>query len=206
YDVVSSVGITMTALRKDEIEGFASWHEFLKLHQRSTQSYAGGGTIVSAWWRMMVGGYFDPPGTGTQPVSERIAVLFRYYAQQGQLGSFGSALLPACPSDMPEAVEVNAVAEDLLMCQSFISDVRNTLSGRRIFLTKKGYMGFGREDIRAGDVVGILPQVDKPLILRPTGSSATKFVNHGGCYVGGLMHGEALRGFDTASATTIDIV
>jgi hypothetical protein len=67
---------------------------------------------------------------------------------------------------------------------------------RRLFLTKKGYLGIASRSVRPGHVVAVLPGAQVPFILRKenpeSDESAWRLV--GEAYVHGIMAGEAASG------------
>jgi hypothetical protein len=69
---------------------------------------------------------------------------------------------------------------------------QKTLQGRSFFLSAKGYVGIGPDDMEEGDVVAILYGARTPFVLRQTqDQSAWSLL--GDCYVHGIMGGEALN-------------
>ena len=65
-------------------------------------------------------------------------------------------------------------------------------SGRRIFLTEKGFLGLGPPGCRIGDQLTILLGADFPYLLRLDGDYYELI---GETYVEGIMHGEVLENF-----------
>lgn len=79
---------------------------------------------------------------------------------------------------------------------AWISVNQRTL--RSVFLTKKGYLGFGYVGIKSGDVVCILATASVPHLLRRTGDGVYSFI--GEAYVHGVMDGEV----EVASSQLLD--
>ena len=75
---------------------------------------------------------------------------------------------------------------------SFVSSslIRMALSPRGFFLSKQGYMGVARYDVKKGDRICILHGGQVPFVLRQEGSH---YEFKGECYVHGLMDGEGMR-------------
>ncbi|KAK0714092.1 hypothetical protein B0T26DRAFT_650377 [Lasiosphaeria miniovina] len=68
--------------------------------------------------------------------------------------------------------------------------------GRRLVVTRKGYLGAAPRSAQVGDGVYVLAGGHVPFVLRRDqsgGSAPSTFWLVGDCYVHGLMHGEALR-------------
>lgn len=64
---------------------------------------------------------------------------------------------------------------------------------RRLFVTDRGYMGFGPQSIASGDAIFVFPGCSVPLILRKIDEH---YVHQGECFVLGLMDGEAIDALD----------
>lgn len=64
------------------------------------------------------------------------------------------------------------------------------LHGRRMMITRTGFLGLVPEETKVGDTVAILLGCGYPVILRPCGDGY-KYV--GECYIDGLMNGEAIE-------------
>ena len=62
--------------------------------------------------------------------------------------------------------------------------------GRRFFVTKKGYMGMGPQNLKEGDAVVVLFGGQVPYVLRQADDDLYRFV--GDSFVPGLMQGEAV--------------
>ena len=62
---------------------------------------------------------------------------------------------------------------------------------RRLFVTKKGYVGLGAKSVQIGDKVFVLPGGFVPFILRELTEGYYRLI--GEAYVHGLMRGEALK-------------
>ena len=65
-------------------------------------------------------------------------------------------------------------------------------TGRRLFATNRGYIGLGPSEMQEGDHVYIISGGNIPYILRPvSGKRPQTFELVGGCYLHGVMYGEA---------------
>jgi hypothetical protein len=74
-----------------------------------------------------------------------------------------------------------------IFCRFVVRQIASTMSGRRFFITNKGFMGVGPSNARAGDAVCIIFGACTPYVLRQDGD------NHhfiGEAYVHGIMDGE----------------
>ncbi|KAF1998436.1 hypothetical protein P154DRAFT_407830, partial [Amniculicola lignicola CBS 123094] len=61
--------------------------------------------------------------------------------------------------------------------------------GRRIFVSEKGYLGTGVEEVKKGDLVYMVAGADVPYILRPVVGKEHTFTLVGEAYVHGIMDG-----------------
>jgi hypothetical protein len=85
---------------------------------------------------------------------------------------------------------------------AFLERVQCVIWGRRFFKTKgktaknvEPFFGLGPSDLRLGDTVCILFGCSVPIILRKvSGDQNSQFKFIGGCYVHGVMDGEAISG------------
>jgi Heterokaryon incompatibility protein (HET) len=69
---------------------------------------------------------------------------------------------------------------------------QKTLQGRALFLTSKGYIGIGPDDMEKNDTVAILHSARTPFILRQAQDSLS-WCLLGDSYVHGIMAGEAMQ-------------
>ncbi|KAH8746880.1 heterokaryon incompatibility protein-domain-containing protein [Hyaloscypha finlandica] len=76
--------------------------------------------------------------------------------------------------------------------ERYAENANNALCGRAFFITSKGYIGIGPDDMAKGDTVAILYGARTPFILRNLKKSG-KWKLLGDCYVHGIMSGEALE-------------
>ena len=68
--------------------------------------------------------------------------------------------------------------------------MREATKGRRLTMTKNGYLSLSPADTRRGDIIAILFDCDAPVLLRPIGEHYEFF---GTCYIHGIMQGEAMN-------------
>ena len=84
------------------------------------------------------------------------------------------------------------------MIAPFVHSHSSCYGRRRLFATRKGYLGLGPASIEVGDAVWIFPGAKVPFVLRPvaspqfenTASEPSRFKLVGEAYVHGIMHGE----------------
>ncbi|RSM06147.1 hypothetical protein CDV31_009244 [Fusarium ambrosium] len=81
--------------------------------------------------------------------------------------------------------------------ERYTQAAHNTLCGRSFFITSKGWIGIGPDDMAPGDTAAISYGARTPFILRPEEHSKWRLV--GDSYIHGIMGGEALVMSDRAA-------
>lgn len=112
--------------------------------------------------------------------------------------------------DTPPGIEVPVV-------RNIGSSVTRASTGRRLFVTRRGYIGLCPSSAKVGDVVAVLLGGSTPFILSARSKREraleeanselqvqNTFVLIGDCYVHGLMDGEALRDEGTDDALGVE--
>lgn len=66
-----------------------------------------------------------------------------------------------------------------------------SITDRRLFTTSEGFLGFGHEFMKPGDLVCLIYGAQVPFLLRPRDLGGYFLV--GECYVHGLMYGEGMK-------------
>ncbi|KAF2098153.1 HET-domain-containing protein [Rhizodiscina lignyota] len=100
----------------------------------------------------------------------------------------------------PPDLEI-AVA-DLKKAMAFRPWMEKACTGRRMFLTRKGYLGLAPYTTKRGDTVALLAGGKTPYVLMS--AKYGKFRLRGECYIHGIMHGEAWN--DESSKREICII
>ncbi|KAF2817429.1 uncharacterized protein BDZ99DRAFT_493248 [Mytilinidion resinicola] len=90
----------------------------------------------------------------------------------------------------------------LQIMDKITSAVESSCGGRRLFITRKGYIGLCPPHTKTGDLLYVAPGLHVPILLRPesfvmqqyrgTSTSASTYRLVGECYCHGLMNGEAM--------------
>ena len=75
--------------------------------------------------------------------------------------------------------------------KDFMESFNRYCDNRRFFWTREGRIGWGAEQVREGDVVGVLDGGSVPFVLRRV---ETGFEVVGDAFVHGIMDGEAASG------------
>ncbi|KAF7527535.1 hypothetical protein G7054_g10431 [Neopestalotiopsis clavispora] len=77
-----------------------------------------------------------------------------------------------------------------LRARTYLHVMKLVAARRRLFVSDRGYIGLGADDMRSGDVICLLFGGDSPFLLRDTAMGHHQLV--GEAYVHGVMHGEFL--------------
>ncbi|KAH7409029.1 heterokaryon incompatibility protein-domain-containing protein [Cadophora sp. MPI-SDFR-AT-0126] len=83
--------------------------------------------------------------------------------------------------------------ELLLSLNLYYGCIGSLLSTSRVCATEKGFVGLAPIGAKVGDLVVVFGGGAMPFVLRQSGESEGSFRLVGGCYVHGLMRGEAVR-------------
>ncbi len=83
-----------------------------------------------------------------------------------------------------------------LLYGRFLERIRQCCGHRRLFVTSRGYMGFGPWNAEVGDKVCVLRGGKTPFLLRVRREQQGEYTLVGESYVYGIMEGEAMEGED----------
>lgn len=142
----------------------------------SLKSYPTGEDVASAYYRTIAAGVV--PQDSTPQSLEKVYRL--YYLDYGRNMSANGMVRPG---------QENVDKENYEQLVRYGSAVFSATQGRRLFVTKKGYLGLCPRSTRLGDKVVVLFGGKTPYILRKVKKGQHEFL--GECYVHGLMNGEA---------------
>lgn len=103
------------------------------------------------------------------------------------------------------SAEIPPYGEYIPLFDTIQTSIRDATIYRRLFETRKGFIGIGPADTTEDDVIFIIDGCQTPLILR-TSHPNWKLV--GEAYINGVMDGEAIRGAyeEEGDIEKIDIV
>ncbi|KAI1472364.1 HET-domain-containing protein [Daldinia caldariorum] len=189
-DQVAGYGIVMK-LTSNNLEGSEvcqSWRELLKIDQEPEQPYVSGSTIFDAYWRTLCMDFcYFPKNRLEQP--KRAAKNLRLLHDRW----WWDVLSNTKYRHMATGREMGANYKRRLRVFPLL--ISNRLSDRKLFISRKGYIGLAPEDALEGDEIWILNGGRVPLILRPIGSQSEKvsganYTLVGDSYVHGIMDGE----------------
>jgi hypothetical protein len=171
---------------------YMDWQYIAGVHTRG--NYTLGGTKEDAFWRTLTAGYPFDTNTDFKQVKHD------YRAWHSKLLRFGS-LRSWVPHPILVALVVLKIVWDGLRTlvaltlflplydrsQEPFNEMAQCVSERKIFRTKKGFIGLAPQSIKEGDSVALFEGGMLPLIIR---QSQDNWVIFGDCYVHGMMNGE----------------
>jgi hypothetical protein len=147
----------------------------LDIHDRSR--YIAGGKASEAYWRTLANDIY----LGTAELRRRCQTM-DHKAYLEWLHELENSKAACWESDL---------------ANSFHISFREACTGRRFFVTKKGYFGIGPAELEEGDEIYILAGGKHPFALRPSSESRPDtFELVGDCFVHGIMDGEAVSDND----------
>jgi hypothetical protein len=150
------------------------WRRLCGLNMHNRSNYVAGGKATNAFWRTLVNDMLEQGD---------LTIIGRYQTEDYKVYRMWVEELG--DSDTPYWKSRHV--------QSYHTAFRAACSGRRFFVTKKGYFGIGPAELEVGDDIYILAGGRAPLVLRPLPESQPNtFELVGDCYVHGVMDGEAV--------------
>lgn len=124
--------------------------------------------------------------TGNQRYQTAVTLLMIRANSPSETRSFDSELLELGKRDgIQPTIDGRSAA---LYCGEIVAKAFK----RRPFVTTKGYLGLGPDDIKAGDVIALVMRSQVPFVLREIADGKYKLI--GEAYVDGIMDGEAVAG------------
>jgi hypothetical protein len=179
-------------------ETLTKWEHMIICKQRTERSYVGGGDWIGAYFRTMAADLIM--SLRSELVKDGIPLdviplaleLFKTFRKK--TGLTFKLLDDLAPTTDPDFVQ--APGEEHA---KRLTTLQMAFQNRRLFLTKRGYLGTVPEATRLGDTVHILCAAKVPMILR---SGSVTFMDRrasgyqvvGDAYVHGIMNGEVCDG------------
>lgn len=88
-------------------------------------------------------------------------------------------------------IELEQRSDDIRLVVKYWRPMVTRSSGRKYFVSQRGYLGVGPMTTLQGDVIAIMFGMNIPLVLRPVGGDHYQIV--GEAYVHGIMDGEVMK-------------
>lgn len=170
-------------------EKLNEWREFAGVDKRLEEPYAGGKTLIDAFWRTLC--------CDMSVVSEKTRATFEDRILHDEW--WWIILLMEHEQDAQEYSK--KLRREVLHGVNQLSlSIYSYTAGRRFFRTKTGYIGVGPSRMEEGDQICVLFGGKTPFILRRENpeakvqaKSAEKWIFVGDAYVHGIMDGEAMK-------------
>ncbi|KAH7317428.1 heterokaryon incompatibility protein-domain-containing protein, partial [Rhexocercosporidium sp. MPI-PUGE-AT-0058] len=187
-----------------------TFREWKNLMGHPDQPYPGGGTRRDAWWYALCGGCCWGANSirriNTDDLSFFSAIATEKHMEIAPSSFFAKTDTNATPS---------VFFKDGIPSLNHFADIMNmvisTVHGRRLFMTRNGYLGLGREDILVGDKLFILAGGQIPFLLRQSRnefvpeeeSHSSRLVYRlvGELFVHGVMDGEIIESHKGSDST-----
>ncbi|KAH8649734.1 heterokaryon incompatibility protein-domain-containing protein [Tricladium varicosporioides] len=150
----------------------------LSIHCGSTYSSPRypNGTQEAIWRTLIANMEFSPEGKH-QPANPNLEKGFKLC----EAGTLRATM---------KAHEFHRRKKDFEIASKYWRPMVSRCSGRRLFVTGKGFLGLGPRDVKSGDVLVVFLGVDVPFVLRRQGDECYEVV--GEAYVHGIMDGEMM--------------
>ncbi|KAK6607425.1 hypothetical protein H4I96_03660 [Botrytis cinerea] len=144
------------------------------------ESYVAGGTLTEAYCRTLL--------------------MNKILSESDTLERFYDDHVPEYNEDMckPTPTELKRMSM-LRESRMFDKNLEESIRGRRLFITSKGHIGLGHQQVEKGDVLCVLSGSPVPHILRLYGDYWTVV---GQCYSHGLMNGEIGKALECGEVTS----
>ncbi|OTB02997.1 hypothetical protein M426DRAFT_264004 [Hypoxylon sp. CI-4A] len=178
-DQISQTGDTFVTKVTMHVEYFLDWRKMVKADEEPERPYISGSTIMDAFWRTIC--------LNTSITGEKADVNTRRIHDIW----WWKVLLETKYAHIRKQARI----PDKPALRLFGSHACQVSYGRKLFISKKGYIGLAPEGAQEGDEIWVLDGGRLPLILRrldtkPGDTSEPKYTFVGGSYVHGIMEGE----------------
>ncbi|KIW03347.1 uncharacterized protein PV09_05556 [Verruconis gallopava] len=183
-DEVHAVGDSMEVHDwKSAVPIYDSWYRLTEVDTHPAKPYIAGGDVENALWRCVTGNVYG----------ETLAPTYRKAVAED------FALYKKFEREMREAKEGQWILSDELL--PFMLVIPASARNRRLFITKRGYIGMGPLATQVGDIVHVLLGSQIPFVSRKSAVCLEDEVNEvelptfsfvGECYVHGVMEGEII--------------
>jgi hypothetical protein len=188
-------GSSLTTIRRNLL----LWERIIGMEQRPDSSYPGGGTLIHAYWRTLLGDYvFEESSQSARrlnPQDFNDFLVWREWLRSGEN-----------PHLVPENSTVFSTPEGIATVRKFNLAITRTHGSRHAFITTKGYLGVGCSEVYNGSLVCVLFGGKQPYIVRNEqtylGEDAVPHTwssFFGAAYVHGIMDGEAIENISESS-------
>ncbi|MBE3049413.1 hypothetical protein IMZ48_44325 [Candidatus Bathyarchaeota archaeon] len=181
-DEIAVVGeeIHLDSLAGKGLEVLEGWRSMVKVDIDPEQPYISGSTVLDAYWRTLC---MDRDFADCHSrANEQTRTQHDQWWWEVIRRKFERISAPSTE------ISTEVLAEPMTIRVIFLT------IGRRLFTTKKGYIGLAPEGAEKGDQVWVLCGGRQPLVLRSRGDlSRQEYILLGDSYVHGIMDGEFVK-------------
>ncbi|RSM01870.1 hypothetical protein CDV31_011154 [Fusarium ambrosium] len=171
------------------VEQLRSWRQLANVDKDPERPYIGGSTMLDAYFRTLCMD-IDPLKVSPDDPPTEASTVKADHNTRGLHDEWWweTSLRKQKDAQGPPKVHTR---HSLI----FRSHIALMVSGRRLFFSKKGYLGLAPDEAQKGDQIWILNGGRLPLVLRRLeahvqGFLASRYILIGDSYVHGVMHGE----------------
>jgi hypothetical protein len=215
-EIITVAGIMDFSSNEISQELFAEWYSITCRSMPMTAAYPSGGTRLDAYWRTLC--LDTVRSLDTRKVGTRYSRCSKDYVRDCQQKWMDAEGMPLylrfnTGDDMADvAVPANDLSRGIDTVLNFVAvdfAICSATWGRRLFFTKRGYIGLGPPTVEEGDTVQILGGGSMPFVLRNGGQKRIPTEGWkechqllGECYLHGIMDGEAAEGYEEQKIVT----
>ncbi|RYP81054.1 hypothetical protein DL769_002163 [Monosporascus sp. CRB-8-3] len=225
FDLITTTSEIMVYEDDDEtLEVFRSWYHLLCDNQPITSKYPTKEYRMAAYWRTLCMDTVRSLGFKGVPLNKdrRYRRCSRGYVRESTKQWMSRTGLPHSTADStlripvvgrpgsrapsPHRLPVQETGPDEEEKLTYVAvdfAVTSATLNRRLFFTKKGYMGLGPATMKAGDVAYVFAGGHMPFIIRHAKERVVPKVGRrvcyeliGDCYIHGIMDGEVMDNFE----------
>ena len=174
-DEIAVVGEEMNANNHDRGRVLEGWRSMVKVDIEPEQPYISGSTVLDAYWRTVCldTDFDDSYSRANDPTRTQHDEWWEKFVRY----------MSAPPAGVTKELPPKITSRILLLT-----------GGRRLFTTRKGYIGLAPEGAENGDQVWVLCGGRQPLVLRGRGDlNRQEYILLGDSYVHGIMNGNLSR-------------
>jgi hypothetical protein len=197
-DTITTIGMTMDQTSYTAFKAsMDNWRDLVLSEHDPNNPYPSGATWNDAWLRTLCADCCWGANSARRANSHDIAFFSRNQSFEHQ-----DLLLIDNPKHHSEPTGEFFRLEngDEVFSKDHWSDiwdmVQSVIQGRKLFLTRRGYLGLGNDQISSGDSIFILPGAPTPLVLRKqrvvdtlSSQKSPRYRLISGCYIHGVMDG-----------------
>ncbi|MCJ1405295.1 hypothetical protein MMC11_008522 [Xylographa trunciseda] len=178
-DGVDKLGsrLRLTASKEEALKTYSPWDEECRALVRGLQQYPTGESVAEAHWRTRICNQ-----------TSHLKVADATYGLNYE--SWRECLKMDMKSATGQKIDAKKLQELVPQAGAFNNAQKHSIGGRKLCVTRNGYLGMVPSESRVGDSFCIFSGFPVPFVLRKQGEH---YMLIGECYVHGIMDGELTR-------------